>query len=248
MNRVLLSVAVVCALALALAAQKKEKPWTEWTKKDAEKVLNASPWAQTQIETDTSEMFFSTTEEGVGQSRSTEGATNQATSVKYFVRFFSARPVRQALARTLLLANKDAAPELAERLKAFAEVPASDSIIVTVNFESRDKRFHNVAMQAFNAAETSVLKNDTYLERKDGKRVFLLEYVKPGKDGFGARFIVPRTLDGQPFLSQDGGDVRFYAEFPGNLIASARQIPQSFLKLNRRFKLSAMTYDGQFEY
>lgn len=248
MRKTVTLLAFACALALPLAAQKELKPWTEWSKKDAEKVLNDSPWAQTQIDTDTSEMFYTTTEVGGGQSRSAEGATNQATSVKYFVRFFSARPVRQALARTLMLNNKDAGPELTERLKAFAEVPASDSIIVTVTFEANDKRFANTAMQAFNTAETSVLKNDTYLERKDGKRVFLLEYVKPGRDGFGARFIFPRTLDGQPFITQDGGEVRFYADFPGNLVTSARQVPQSFLKLNRRFKLSPMIYNGQFEY
>jgi hypothetical protein len=248
-KRIVAALALLGLLSLSLSAQKKEKPWTEWSQKDADKVLADSAWAQTQTETDTSEMTFSpTTQTRGGRARDAEGATNQATNVKYFVRFFSARPIRQALARSILLANKGAGEELAARLRNFAEVPASDSIIMTVSFESPDKRFENVVMQAFSAAETSVLKNNAYLERRDGKRLFLSEYVKPGRDGFGARFIFPRTLDGQPFLTDAAGEVRFYAEFPGNLVASPRQVAQSFLTINRRFKLSSMTHDGQLEY
>jgi hypothetical protein len=41
----------------------------------------------------------------------------------------------------------------------------------------------------------------------------LEEYVPPGKDGFGARFIFQRELNGQPFITKDTGEVRFYAEY-----------------------------------
>ncbi|MDT7605258.1 MAG: hypothetical protein QOF61_3255, partial [Acidobacteriota bacterium] len=48
-KKVATALAVACLLALSLSAQdKKEKPWTEWSKKDAEKILNDSPWGQTQ--------------------------------------------------------------------------------------------------------------------------------------------------------------------------------------------------------
>ncbi len=61
-------VSVVCALAVVSGAQKSmSKPWGEWSKKDAEKMLNDSPWGQTQTETDTSEMFFTPTNAGAGQ-------------------------------------------------------------------------------------------------------------------------------------------------------------------------------------
>src|SRR5205809_7517695 len=39
----------------------KQKPWTEWSKKEAGKTLNESPWGQTQTETDTSQMTYSPT-------------------------------------------------------------------------------------------------------------------------------------------------------------------------------------------
>ena len=40
------------------ANQKQKKSWTEWSEKDAEKMLSDSPWAKIQKETDTSELFF----------------------------------------------------------------------------------------------------------------------------------------------------------------------------------------------
>src|SRR5256885_9410045 len=36
------------------------------------------------------------------------------------------------------------------------------------------------------------LKNVTYLERKDGKRLFLTDYRPPGSDGLGAKFFFTR--------------------------------------------------------
>ncbi|MDT7604974.1 MAG: hypothetical protein QOF61_2971, partial [Acidobacteriota bacterium] len=234
--------AVACLLALSLSAQdKKEKPWTEWSKKDAEKILNDSPWGQTQTATDTSEMFYSPTGTPTvrpgptaGQ-RSVDGATNQAGGVKYHIRFFSARPVRQALVRSMML-NMKTQPDAAtmERLKNFAELQSNESIILAVTFESTDQRYGNEVMQSFNSAVTSTLKNTTYLERSDGKRVFLSEYVVPGKDGFGARFIFPRNLDGKPFITADASEVRFASD-----VASG---------LNMRFKIAKMSYNGELEY
>lgn len=232
------ALALACLLSLSLAAQdKKQKPWTEWSKNDAEKMLNSSPWGQTQTYTDTTEMTYSPTAAGVSSARATEGAKNQATNIKYRIRFFSARPIRQALVRSMLLTMKGSPdPATLERLKSFAELQSNDSIIVTVSYESSDGRLTGAAMQAFNSATVGSLKNVAYLERKDGKRVSLAEYHPPGKDGFGARFIFPRELDGKPFITPDAGEVRFYAQVGKNA------------ELNMRFKVAQMIYNDALEY
>lgn len=85
------------------------------------------------------------------------------------------------------------------------------------------------------SAITATLKNETYLER-DGKRHFLHEYVPPGADGFGARFIFLRNIDDQPFIDGNSGEVRFFTKYPNGL------------KVDRRFKVSDMLYEGQLEY
>jgi len=224
--------------------KEKQKPWTEWNQKDAEKMLSNSPWAQIQKDTDTSELFFQPTADGRtrghrdpnADSRLEQGATNQATNLNYGIRFFSARPIRQAFIRSMQLQQKKLEPDVLERMKNFAELPATDSIIVAVTIEGTDKRSYGKVMQLIESAATGTLKNTTYLERNDGKRLFLEEYVPPGRDGFGARFIFLRKVDDQPFLNPEFSDVRFVSE-----IAST-------IKLNMRFKLADMMMDGRLEY
>ena len=224
--------------------QKQAKSWKEWSRKDAEKILNDSPWAHLQVDTDLSEMFYQPTTDARtsgsrapnANSRLEQGATNQETSLKYGIRFFSARPVRQAFVRMIQLQKKDLESDVVSRLNSFAEVMSTDSIIVAVTIEGTDKRSLGKALQIIDSAATGTLKNSTYLERNDGKRLFLEEYVPPGKDGFGARFIFPRMVDERPFLTSDFTDVRFVSEFG------------SSIKLNMRFKISDMMLDGKLEY
>ena len=245
---ILLGLALVATLlsldTRVVAFQKEKKPWTEWSQKEAEKMLSNSPWAQIQKETDTSEMFFQPTADArtSGQrapnanSRLEQGATNEAINVNYGIRFFSARPIRQALMRIFQLQQKQMEPEVVERIKNFAELQATDSIIIAVTIETTDKRSLGKVMQLINSAATGTLKNTTYLERNDGKRLFLEEYVLPGRDGFGARFIFPRMVDERPFLNPEVSEVRFVSEIG------------STIKLNRRFKLADMMLDGKLEY
>jgi hypothetical protein len=239
---VVVALLMMGTLATAVA-QKADKNWTEWSKKDAQKILEDSPWSQTQTDTDTSQMFYSPTQDPQRMgttsndgSRLAQGATNQSVNVKYTVRFFSARPVRQALVRMMLLAQQPS-PDVLERLKNFAEVKADQSIIVTVLYSSNDQRYQNTVMQAFNSAVTGTLKNNAYLERPDGKRQFLEEYVPPGKDGFGARFIFLRDMQEKPFIDANTREVRFHAEYSNPAI-----------KIDRRFKVADMMYQGALEY
>jgi len=232
---------------LGSAIAQKDKKWTDWNKKDADKMLNDSPWAKTQTETNTSEAFFTPTSangvNGAGTTsndsrRAGQGATNQSASVDYVVRFFSARPIRQALARSIELNQSGMDPAAVTRLHGFADVKSADSIIVTVTFKGAagsGSRSVNPVMQAFNSATTGTLKNDTYLQRSDGKQLFLEEYVPPGKDGFGARFIFLRMPDQKLFIDSSSKEIRFFSQF-------------GVVKVDRRFKVADMMYEGELEY
>jgi hypothetical protein len=230
-------------LTLATAsAQKADKEWTEWSKKDAQKILDDSPWGQVQTDADTSQMFYSPTQDPqrMGSSsndgaRLGQGATNQSVFVKFHVRFFSARPIREALVRLMELQQRPV-NDVEAKLRRFAELKSESSIIVTVIFESNDQRYSGIAMQAFNSAITATMKNDSYLQRSDGKQLFLEEYVPPGRDGFGARFIFLREKEGQPFIRDKSGEIRFFAKYPNGI------------KIDRRFKVADMMYQGELEY
>ena len=252
MRQLVLSFVLMVAVIGAVIAQESNP--NAWTKNQADKILNNSAWGQTQTETDLSEMVYTPTTGGGGGGRSGEvrplsdrqtisnnrserGATNQAISVNYHIRLLSAKPVRQAFRRVIELAqgnNRD--QELLDGLEAFVKRDFSRFVVVAITVDSTDPRFSGPVLQAFNSAGLQTLKNKAYLERKDGKKVFVSEYHAPISDGLGAKFIFPRIVDEKLFLEPDSGTLRFYCELT------------SQIKLNVTYKVSEMMYDGKLEY
>src|SRR6185436_20869044 len=114
--KILIGVFVVL-VTFSNAAYAQKKPWTEWTKKDVDKTLNDSAWGQTQSEGGQSQQPQSTSavtattaarreDSNIGAAGRVEsGEAKPSTQVKYHVRFLSAKPVRAAFARNLLLAQ-----------------------------------------------------------------------------------------------------------------------------------------------
>jgi hypothetical protein len=243
--KILSPIFLVIMLTGFFAAPQEKELWPKWDKGKVNKMLNSSPWAQTQTDTDTSEMTYSPTANagtsaiaGGGRSvqgnRADQGASNQAMSVNYHVRFLSAKPIRQAFARMIEIQEKES-KSVRDQLGPFVQRDFSDFIVVTVSFDASDNRFSGPALQAFGSATTSTLKNQAYLERSDGKRLFVADYKPPINDGLGAKFIFPRQVDGQPFLT-DSGDVRFFAQV-GEKIT-----------ITTKYKLHDMIYEGKLEY
>ena len=241
--RVVSACFVVLMLVSASYAQKKT--WTEWTKKDIEKTLNDSAWGQTQSEggSQTSSSSQSAITQ-VAAPRSADrqmsntgesGESKPSTAVKYHVRFLSAKPVRAAFARMVLLSKTQPDENLTTQLQGFVDRDFADYIVVSVGVEVADQKMAMPLMRAFSAATTEALQKEVYLERKDGKKLFLLEYRAPVEDGMGAKFVFPRKLDGAPFLTENDS-VRFVAQM------------NEKLKLNTRYKLSDMLYEGKLEY
>jgi hypothetical protein len=250
-----ISLVVLVTILTGIAVAQDKDPWPRWDKGKVQKMLNSSAWGQTQTDTDTSQMTYSpTTATGtssIGQtassaagatntgrtvqgSRADEGATNQAMNVSYHVRFLSAKPIRQAFARMIEIQEKDA-KSVREQLGPFVERDFSDYIVIAVSFDASDGRFSGPVLQAFSSATAGTLKNQAYLERSDGKRLFVADYKPPSNDGLGAKYIFPRNVDGQPFLT-DTGDVRFFSQVSEKI------------KINTKYKLKDMVYEGKLEY
>jgi hypothetical protein len=231
-------------LASAVFAQ-KQKPWTEWTKKDIEKTLNDSAWGQTQTEggktqdsTNTSAITQVAAPRSADRQINREGESGETKAtpvVKYHVRFLSAKPVRAAFARMVVLSKGQVDESLSQQLQAFVDRDFVDYIVVSVGVEVGDAKMAGPLMSAFAGATTEALQKNVFLERKDGKKLFLMEYRAPIEDGMGAKFVFPRKLDGQPFLTENDS-VRFVAQL------------NEKMKLNTRYKLSDMLYDGKLEY
>jgi hypothetical protein len=249
MRRLFFSSLLLAVCACSAFAQ-KEKPWTEWSEKEAAKILNDSPWGQTQTEGKVETPSSSSAITAVSASRRDServlsssdanrmesGQPKRDTSVRYRTRFLSAKPVRGAFARILLLKKAEADEALSTQLQGFVDRDFGDYVVIAVTAEAADPRVVGPAIQFLTSATADVLKDKVYLERKDGKRLTLADYRPPGPDGMGAKFVFLRKLEGQPFLTAESDNVRFFAEFSEKL------------KLNVKYKVSDMMYDGKLEY
>jgi hypothetical protein len=228
---------LVFICAISISAQWNKKPYTEWSEKEATKVLNESPWGQTQVFSDTSKEF------GTGVARGDVGTIDNRSGdysthhLDIRIRFLSSKPIRQAFSR--LIALKQNAPinsQLAAQLTAFATQDFPDYIIICVDADAKETKNELREFRfLLDTAAMVDLKNDTYLSAK-GERVFISSYQPPKKDGLGAKFIFPRNVNGKPAIAPDAEEIQFYSEFSNKY------------KLNMRFKAKDMMVDGKLEY
>lgn len=250
MRRVLFCTLLLALFACSAFAQ-KNKSWTELSEKEAAKILNDSPWGQTQIEGRSETPSASSaitavtaprrdTERVLSSSdanRVESGQPKQDRTIRYRARFLSAKPVRGAIAKIMMLKKGEAADEdLATQLQEFVNRDFGDFVVVAVTAEAADSKLVGPMMQFLTNVTADTLKENVYLERKDGKKLMLADYRPPGPDGMGAKFVFTRTLEGQPFLTAESDNVRFFAQF------------NEKMKLNVRYKVSDMMYDGKLEY
>jgi hypothetical protein len=244
MRRVIFT-SLLLALCACSAFAQKTKSWTELSEKEAAKILNDSPWGQTQTEGEesrpdqTSAITQVAAPKSADRQMQREGEapdTRPSRVVKFRMRFLSAKPVRGAFARFVMLKKGEADEGLATQLQGFVDRDFGDYVVVAVMAEAADPKIVGPMMQFLTTATPEVLKDKVYLERKDGKRLTLADYRPPGPDGMGAKFVFLRTLEGQPFLTAESDNVRFFAQF------------NEKMKLNVKYKVSDMMYDGKLEY
>jgi len=246
MRRILFGCSIIILFTASAYAQ-KTKPWTEWSAKDAEKILNDSAWGQTQTESQDSPQASSSTsaitqttaarreDQRLSSATNVESGEKKETgmSVHYRVRLLSAKPIRAAFVRMIEL--QGAPPEKVAQWRTFVDRDFGDYIVVTITMDGNDRKRMALATDEISKIDPEALKTTTFLERKDGKRIALMEYRAP-TDVLGAKFVFPRMLNGKPFIDADSGEVRFTTE------------AGKALKITRRFKVSEMIYDGKLEY
>jgi len=191
--------------SLTTPAQWDKKPYAEWTEKDAQKVLNDSPWGKTQS--------FDSPMEGYKQGISGRQGTSTATT---------ARPPE---ARNVFF-----------RVRLLSAGEVLESIVVAVTSDASDAGSNVQQAAALLRRDNAEFKNTAFLEIKGGKRIFLQEFKPAGADGFGARFIFQRLVDGKPFITPESEEIHFVAPLSDTY------------RLDRRFKIKDMMYEGKLEY
>jgi hypothetical protein len=230
---------LVLLFSLTTPAQWDKKPYTEWSEKDAQRMLKDSPWARTQSFDSPMELYRGPT--GRSGNTTTPDRPPDAVHLFFRVRLFSAKPVRQALSRLIELRQKAGVNEqLAARLKQLASGEFLEYIVVAVTSDATAAGPNVQQASALLRRNNAELKNTTFLEIKGGKRFFLHEFQPASSDGFdaevGARFIFLRLVDGKPFITPESEEIHFVAPLSDTY------------KLDRRFKIKDMMYEGKLEY
>jgi len=230
----LLLIVVFYGLLGGFVFAQDDKRWNEWAKKDAEKILNNSAWAQSQVKGEAPPSL--TVPNGAGTQASRQGPAPLPPEVFVRVRFITAKPIREGFASRLLLSHPNPTAELEKELQTIIDNGFGDYIVVAVNVDGRNPATVGAALQTLKKLELSQLTEKVYLERKDGKRLPLIEYKPPVADDMGGKFVFARSLDGAPFLTPESGSVRFVMNLSGNL------------KVTMKFDVSKMMYGGKLEY
>ncbi|HVF50572.1 MAG TPA: hypothetical protein VNA19_10830 [Pyrinomonadaceae bacterium] len=197
------------------------KVFRQWSKDEANRILNASPWAKTQevrIKPAASRRSVAgQTESSSARTPSTRarqgelGGAQAPVDYKVTLRLRSALPVRQALVRLRQLDAKydrmnDAqrAAFDADRLtRGLLECPAcGDNYVVTLSAKSVNSPGADFIYDGLKAVTLPLLKQTLYLANDRGERRELVHFTPPKAPGEEAMFFFPRLdAEGKPLFT-----------------------------------------------
>lgn len=219
------------SVSLALAKEYWEKPFVEWKHEQVVKMLEDSPWAAR----------VTLTEQRQGRQTRNVGGEMEVYNI-YTVRLFSALPIRQGYVRMFQLMNKY--DELSrEEKQGFDQrfAPAlrdfGDEVIVNLDFATNDRQASMEVDRQLKQITSQQLKQSAYLISDRLGRVELVNYFPPSPDGTGAKFVYPRTVNGQPVVTSEDKELKFELWVPG-----------TWHKVYQVWKVKNMLVDGKVLY
>lgn len=225
MKRILILAGAAAVLMAGLAAKDvwEKKKFGKWNKGEVDRVLDNSPWGKTYQLT----------------SRAPFTAYLQRRRADYYehlgvqIRFLTAKPIRMALVRKLILSSGGDLD--AGRFEDFIQQPNPDRIIVTLSLDSKDPQQLNEALSQLKNSNLSAFANNTFLQTKTGKKVFINRFEPPDERGLGARLYFPRRLpDGEPLATVEDEQLLFQTD-------GLRE------QIRQWFSLRPMVFEGQLE-
>ena len=210
----------VCIAASAAHAQAvwTDKPFTQWSRSDAETVLNDSPWSSHQEvrmqfdkEKQTAAGSYSGVSSAAAVSSQMEVMSDLPVDFIFTLRLRSALPVRQALVRlkqlesdSRKLSKKDLETFDAQ-IKGLLECPAcAGNYVVTLSSKSLNRPGADAVYATFKGGRLSDLQRFVFLANERGERRQLVHFVAPRVPGDDAIFFFPRLdAKGAPLLTPE---------------------------------------------
>lgn len=236
-----LLIILLLTISLQTYAQKKEKPFTEWSKDYANKVLKDSPWAisyqspQGLVEAERVQIAREQSEQIVSRNRPTSAASRYV-PVPVVIRLNSALPIRQAMVRLQQIASnydkmndKDRTSFDASTKDFLDCVPCEKFYVVTITkFKNSGEGIEEGIFQSMTLKD---LKGKVFLTNDKGEQRELIQFIPPKKDGESAVFFFQRNdSNGKPLLSTENKELTFLfaSEFLNVTNQYSRYLPRKF--------------------
>jgi hypothetical protein len=186
-----------------MVAATQDESFRNWSISTAVQILNSSPWARQET--------FTRVVGGVGSGVSGEREIYNT----FYVRFLSARPVREAYARIQQIQqgyDKWADEErrrFDDLMQPSLEFDAGRWVVVAVSFRSNDPNEESRVRQFFESETTGTLRSKAFLSTDSFPQVAVAAYFPPREEGVGARFVFPRDIQGHPVVGKDDKRIAF---------------------------------------
>lgn len=229
----------------------EKKHYSEWSAKEAKRMLDDSPWGKIHRVTIMNPAHY-----GERNFNSIGGGDlEREKHILFHIRFLTAKPIRMAIARQMMLEQKSEVDSAL--VHRFIEQGDPKYLVIAMALSAKPKGTSAVSnfWTALMNLKTSDLASNTFLSTKSGKRVYLSSYIAPQGNGLGARFLFSRALpDGEPFVSADDKEIRFETMIPSRRLSLERGTGQTLPKEVSRtdkvwgvFKLKKMRFQGKLE-
>lgn len=247
-----LIIACIAALSSTAAAQKYlEKPYSEWSKSEATKIVNESAWAKTHQNvavTAGSDGRQMVREQGRGGGN--PGSVSRTLGVApVVIRLHSAPVIRQAMVRLQQMGvnyDKMGTEEKAAfdaNRKGFLDCAICNEYYVVTLTKFVDSSGETVDDGIFQSMSLDDMKGNVRLENDKGERRELVQFTPPKVAGDSAVFFFKRADEnGNMLITPDSKELRFV--FENAFLTSGNRygglVPRAF-----EFKVSKLLIDGK---
>ncbi len=197
------------SVALLAAEAPTDGNFRAWSLEQAISILTESAWARQET--------YTSIIGGIGSGISGEKEIYST----FFIRFLSARPIREAYARVRQLSadydklSKEDKLKFDQSLEPGLNMDCSRWIVVTLAFRSNDPSVELRVKQFLEFQTTENMRSRAYLSSMRFPQIVLAAYFAPRQDEIGAKFVFPRAIDGTPVVSPGDDAVAFELDVPG---------------------------------
>jgi hypothetical protein len=230
---------IVCAVLTVQAEDFwVKKDWKTWSKEEAAKMTQDSPWAKQwgqQNSTERTDLNASATAGTAGESKET---------IQYIVQVRSAMPLREGIVRNLQIQNKY--DKLDEEKKKSFDTQADAILNRTYDDVILFHVYYNCSTQAtarqlaayWQSITPESIPVDVALINEHGLRVQPIRFVSPKSGAYEFELFFPRMVNNEPVVQ--AGDKNLRLQFPhprvGNFTADLALV---------EFKIDKMVWNGK---